>query len=262
MIAIATALVSIVASLLLTRMAAVALTATGMNRQVARFQARSAFSGVGFTTSEAEAVVHHPVRRRIIMVLMLLGNAGIITVAASLILSFEQAKHGGQLLPRLALLLAGLIMILVAANSPVVDRRLTWAVGKALGRWANFDSRDYARLMHLAGDYGVSELAVRPGEWLADKTLAELGLREEGIVVLGIHHPDGSYSGAPTGEAPVETADTLIVYGRSVSLAELDRRRTGPEGDRLHDDAVAAQDEIVKAENEARASRRPHGGSS
>lgn len=52
MFAIASLLVVLVLSLLVTRIATVALTHTGLSREVARFQARSAFSGVGFTTSE------------------------------------------------------------------------------------------------------------------------------------------------------------------------------------------------------------------
>jgi len=51
-------------SLVITRVATVALTMTGLSRQVARFQARSALTGTGFTTSEAETVVNHPVRRQ------------------------------------------------------------------------------------------------------------------------------------------------------------------------------------------------------
>ena len=54
-------------SLFITRLATIALTYTGLSREAARFQARSAFTGTGFTTSEAERVVDHPVRRRIIM---------------------------------------------------------------------------------------------------------------------------------------------------------------------------------------------------
>jgi hypothetical protein len=49
------------------RVATSALVMTGMARESARFQARSAFLGVGFTTGEAESVVDHPVRRRIAM---------------------------------------------------------------------------------------------------------------------------------------------------------------------------------------------------
>lgn len=88
MIAIFSLLVVLILSLLITRIATVALTLTGLSRESARFQARSAFTGVGFATHEAENVVNHPVRRRILMLLMLLGNAGIVTVIASMILAF------------------------------------------------------------------------------------------------------------------------------------------------------------------------------
>lgn len=62
MTAVVSLLVVLTVSLLVTRIATVALTATGLSRETARFQARSAFSGSGFTTSESEAVVRHPVR--------------------------------------------------------------------------------------------------------------------------------------------------------------------------------------------------------
>ena len=45
----------------LTRIATVALQLTGLSKANARFQARSAFTGVGYTTSEAEDTVNHPV---------------------------------------------------------------------------------------------------------------------------------------------------------------------------------------------------------
>ena len=77
MVALASVLIFTALSLLVTHVATVALTLTGLSRQLAQIQARSAFSGVGFTTTEAEQVVNHPVRRRIIMLLMLLGNWGV-----------------------------------------------------------------------------------------------------------------------------------------------------------------------------------------
>jgi len=53
-------------SIVIIRVATSALVMTGMAHESARFQARSAFLGVGFTTAEAESVVSHPVRRRIV----------------------------------------------------------------------------------------------------------------------------------------------------------------------------------------------------
>src|SRR5215212_9226871 len=89
--AVIAVLITVSVSLLITRIGTTALVHTGLSREVARFQARSAFFGVGFTTSEAESVVNHPVRRRIVLWLVLLGNAGIVTVLASVVLSANAA---------------------------------------------------------------------------------------------------------------------------------------------------------------------------
>jgi hypothetical protein len=51
MIAIASLVIVVSLALLITRLAALAQAATGVAADVARFQARSAFTGVGFTTS-------------------------------------------------------------------------------------------------------------------------------------------------------------------------------------------------------------------
>jgi hypothetical protein len=88
MLAAISLLVVLSLSILITRIATVALAHTGLSQETARFQARSAFTGVGFTTTEAESVDNHPVRRRILMLLMLLGNAGIVTAVASMMLTF------------------------------------------------------------------------------------------------------------------------------------------------------------------------------
>jgi hypothetical protein len=242
--AIASLLVVLVLSLLVTRIATVALTHTGLSREVARFQARSAFSGVGFTTSEAERVVQHPVRRRILMLLMLFGNAGIVTAVASLMLTFISTGESGRWMP-LVFLGAGLAVLWTVASSNWVDRRLSQLITAALKRWTDLDVRDYAHLLQLAGDYGVVEMQVESEDWLADKTLAEANLSQEGVLVLGIQRADGSYTGAPTGRTVIYPADTLILYGQSSALADLDSRRAGIGGTLAHQEAVARQEEGV-----------------
>jgi len=179
MTAVLTLLVVVGISLLITRIATVALVSTGLSKEAARFQARSAFSGSGFTTSEAESVVNHPVRRRIIMVLMLLGNAGFVTVVSSLILTFVNVHGAFEWAPRLALLLGGLSALWFTARSRFVERLLNELIVRALRRWTDIDVGDYAGLLHLAGDYRVVQLAVDPGDWMEGHSLAELGLSEE-----------------------------------------------------------------------------------
>src|SRR6056297_2959688 len=94
MIGILSFFVILVVSILVTKIATIALAHTGMSHETAKFQARSAFSGVGFTTTESERMVTHPIRRRILMMLMLLGNAGIVTAGTSLLLAFVDPESG------------------------------------------------------------------------------------------------------------------------------------------------------------------------
>lgn len=228
-------------SLLITRIATVALALTGLSRESAKFQARSAFTGVGFTTNEAEQVVSHPVRRRILMLLMLLGNVGVITTISSLILTFLNTVSNQQWLVRSLILGTGLVVLWILATSKWIDRYLSRLINWALQRWTRLNVQDYASLLRLSGDYTVMEMEVQPDDWLADRELGELGLRQEGVVVLGIQRENGRYVGAPKGHTHICPGDVLILYGRLPLLNELDQRGADWTGEQSHQKAVAQQ---------------------
>jgi NhaP-type Na+/H+ or K+/H+ antiporter len=153
MLAVLSFLAVIAVSLIIVRVASIALTYTGLSSPLARFQARSAFTGAGFTTNESEKVVQHPVRRRIIMILMLLGNAGVVTAVSSLLLSFLGEEQTWGPYTRSALLLLGLLCLWWLATSRWVDRQVSRIIRWALKRFTTVDVRDYAGLLHLTGDY-------------------------------------------------------------------------------------------------------------
>lgn len=228
-------------SLIITRIATVALTLTGLSRESARFQARSALTGAGFTTNESEAIVGHPVRRRIVMTLMLTGSIGIVTVVATLSTALIQAEGLGAYSSRGALVLLGMVGLYFLASSRLFDRLLRPVIGFVLDRVPDLEVRDYASLLQVHGDYAVMELAVRPGDWVAEKSLIQLRLPDEGIVVLGVLRDDETYVGAPEGTTVIRTGETLVVYGQRHRLKELDDRPDGPEGDRAHERASEDQ---------------------
>lgn len=230
-------------SLIITRVATVALTMTGLSREAARFQARSAFTGTGFTTSESEAVVSHPVRRQIIMLLMVIRSAGLVSVILSLILSFLGSASEADKLLRLGLLAAGVGILWAIARSQRIEHVMSLAIQWALARWTHLDVRDYSSLLRLSGNYSISEQRIEEGDWLADKRLRECALLDEGVIVLGISRNDGTYVGGPTGNTEILAGDTLILYGRAEKLDELDRRRADSRGDRAHHSSVAEERE-------------------
>ncbi|MGI8632733.1 MAG: TrkA C-terminal domain-containing protein [Solirubrobacterales bacterium] len=242
MLALISVFAVVLLSLLITRVATVALTMTGLSREAARFQARSALSGTGFTTNEAESVVNHPVRRRIILTLMLVGSAGLVTAIASLIVSFGGISTEQRAIRGL-LLVGGLFVLWMIARSKWFDRYLSSLIARLL-REQGIESRDYATLLALAGEYEVAELRVRPGDWIANRTLRELRLHDEGIVVLGIHRTDGSYLGIPKGDTLILAEDTLMLYGREEQVMELDHRNRGRSGDLAHVEATEEQHQV------------------
>jgi len=249
MYAIISLLVVVALSILITRIATVALTHTGLSRQVAQFQARSALTGAGFTTEETEQVVNHPVRRRIVRFLMLVGNAGIITAVSSLILGFI-SDTGDSRVAKFLALGGGLLLLWVASRSKALDRFLNRAMTRMLDRYTDLDTRDFVGLLHLAGDYTISELICRPGDWMEDRTLSELELREEGLMVLGINRKSGQYIGAPTGDTRIRANDQLLLYGTTDQIHDLDLRAAGPSGDIRHQRAVAEQRSRQAADKE------------
>ena len=248
MIAIISLLTMLTLTILVTRIATVALMHTGLSREVARFQARSALSGVGFTTSESEKIVGHPVRRKIFLMLMLVGNIGIVTVVSSLILSFMNLDRSDTLVERIIILMSGLVILIFLVSSRWIDRRFSRLISWALKRYTHLDIQDYSSLLHLARDYRVTELYVEPSDWLAQKSLRELNLPAEGVLILGITREDGTYIGTPQADTIILPNDNLILYGRASELENIDRRPRGKRGDQAHERAVAKQEEVVEKE--------------
>ncbi|MEM8873070.1 MAG: TrkA C-terminal domain-containing protein [Planctomycetota bacterium] len=247
---IITLLIVLAFSLLTVRVATVALTLTGISRSLARFQARSAFTGCGFTTAESEKLVNHPVRRRIILSLMFLGNAGIITTAGAVVAGFAQSGSAFPWYVRYGILAGGLGLLAALTLSDVVDRILQRWITVALKRYTSLDVRDYANVLHIAGEYGLGELYVEEGDWLADQTLADLCLTAEGVLVLGVER-GGSYTGTPGGDFVIHAGDQLILYATSRSLEDLDRRKAGIGGALAQADAIAEKRDREAQENQA-----------
>jgi hypothetical protein len=245
-------LVMLMMSLIINRVATVALTLTGMSLPAARFQARSALTGAGFTTAESERVVNHPVRRRIIMALMLIGNTGIV-LGASLMVALLLGGHEHGVAARwreLAMLMGGLVLLYLIARSRWVERIMARFIERLLERGTDLASRDWASVLRLSGDYRVVEMQVSPHGWIAGRTLAELELSKEGVLVLGVTHEDGRYEGAPRGGTRIEAGDVLLVYGTETRVDDLDRRRAGVGGELGHVEAVVEQ-EAIESEEEA-----------
>jgi hypothetical protein len=177
---------------------------------------------------------------------MLLGNVGVATVAATIMVSFmnTSAATTQQRTGILAMLAAGLVLLWVIFNSRWIERHMNRMIAWMLKNFTDLDVRDYVSLLELSSGYAVSEMLVEPKDWLSEKSLAALRLSDEGILILGIRPENGKFLGTPRGEDKIHPGDTLIVYGHLDDIARLDQRRAGRAGDKEHKNAVEEQEEF------------------
>ncbi|HOO78055.1 MAG TPA: TrkA C-terminal domain-containing protein [bacterium] len=227
MIAIITLLLLLYLSLLMTRIATIILVYTGMPKDIARTQARSALTGTGFTTRESEMMVTNPTRRKLLMMLMLCGNIGIVATMATFILGFFRADSMDTLI-RVSMLAGGLGLLWFLANSSVFEKWLDRILDHFITAHTRLAAPDFQRLCHLGGGYRIVGFPVPPGSPLASRTVATAFRDYPGMTLLGIEEPDGGFLGAPGRHVVIRENMTLIVYGSEEKVVDFAARFSAP----------------------------------
>ena len=207
---------AVVVLALILRIGTAALIVSGVSRDVAAFQVRSAFFGVGFTTTEAAVIVSHPFRRKLIQVLMLAGSIGITGLIGSAVVTLARTE-GSVLLPIIALG-GGLVLLWALTSWRPVDRFVVRLFERLLRRWTTLDTHDYHALLRLSADYAIRQFDIRPDGVVVGRSIGDLLPEAHRIVLLGIERSDGSYLGAPPMDTKLFGGDVATVYGRNETL--------------------------------------------
>lgn len=210
-------------SLIGVRVGATALMMTGLSWDTASFQAYSAFFGVGFTTSEAELVVNHPLRRRIIRDLILAGNIGLTSALATLIVTFVQSSGTSQTMNSLGLIAGGLVILMVVSKLGFVQKLLDSVIRRSLQKAGVVRALDYELLLRVEAGYCISEIDVLDDTVIAGKSLAESRPADMGIVILSIQQDNGNFTGAPGPQDVIHSGDVITAYGHEDDLRKLSK---------------------------------------
>jgi hypothetical protein len=205
------ALLAILISFLFVRASAIALMMTGLDKNKARFQALSAFSGTGFTTKEAEFVMKHPVRRKIVTWLMIMGNAGIVMVIVTATSSLATSR-GYQLPINILILVVGVFLIYKIATYKKFTRKWENFIEKKLIKSPTFEEAATEDLLHFLEGYGLVKKIISEYSPLIGYSLSECKLNERGLLVLGIERGK-NWIPTPKGREKMEEGDSIIVYG-------------------------------------------------
>lgn len=201
-------------SIFIVRIAAIALRSTGITETTARFQALSAFTGAGFTTSETEAVVNYPVRRQIISLLIILGNMGLLTVLSTLVVSMVRTDGDTEaVVVQLAWIIGSMALLWFVMLNKTADRILCDWIGIFLERTTVLGKRRFHRLLQVSDGYSVCEHQVPPRLLGQPSDSVREFLRSADLVPLMIHTAQGEHIDPDTWQQPLTAQNTLVLFG-------------------------------------------------
>ena len=191
--------------LLILWIGSVALERTGLERSSARFQALSAFSGTGFTTSQAEKVINHPTRRRIISFLIILGNTGSVTFIVLIVMAFRSGVY------RPGIFMGFLVLLMIALAMLVLRLGLvTWVTNLAAG---SARSGMVVQTWYQGGGYSLVEVRLGPNHALVGKSTKQM---DSDVQILFIERSDGVWA-KPTPDDVLRVGDRILCYGPSTN---------------------------------------------
>ncbi|MBL4590456.1 MAG: TrkA C-terminal domain-containing protein [Phycisphaerales bacterium] len=220
-------------ALIVVRIGATALMMTGLSRSVAEFQAISCFFGVGFTTTEAEMIVSHPVRRKIAQHLIISGNIGLTGGLSAVIVTFVDKDnnwlnglvHADQpvsIFTHISVMLFGVLIIAWVMRLRIVKHLLESIIKRTLIQVHAIRPIDYEMVLRSSAGYAVLQIEIEESNPLVGRTLAGARLGEAGVLVLGIQRADNSeYIGAPHSTSEFHVGDVLTVYGKEDAILKV-----------------------------------------
>ena len=214
--------------MLVVRIGAIAFHITGINWPQAKFQALSCFTGTGFTTREAELITINVQRRRVASVLMILGNAGLVTLIATLANSIRAQEFfihfkipilhrelPSNIAPIVNLIVLALIVYAIFKffAIPWISRKLTSLLRSQIVEKEIFKAVSIEELWVATGGYGISQIDIDINSHLLNQSLIESKLRKRDITVLAIERK-GATIPNPSAEMKMILNDKLICFGK------------------------------------------------
>ena len=203
---------------LIVRIATIFLKLTGMDENTAWFQSVSAFTGTGFTTKEAETILEGKIRRKTVIILMILGKVGFVSVIAGLFVSFGKDDLGADLY-KAAILIGCFFIIYWVTNLKGFSRTLNRLIEKSIIARKIIKQRTLEELFDLPQGYGLAQLTITSKSKEEGLSLVDAGFSQKDILVLSIERKDQLIS-FPHAKDVINKGDKLLCYGLIENIKE------------------------------------------
>ncbi|MBN2484173.1 MAG: TrkA C-terminal domain-containing protein [Candidatus Omnitrophica bacterium] len=204
-------IIIVILFVLIVRIATVVLKMTGLDEETAWFQSVSAFTGTGFTTKEAEPVLEDDIRRKTVIVLMILGRIGFVSVIAGLFVSFGKDNILNDLWKALLLILS-IALLYKATTLREFSVWLNRFIEKRIVAKGLVEQQTLEELFRLPKGYGIAQLTMTKDTEELGQSLSAAGFIKKDILVLSIQR-ENRLIAFPHADDVLEEGDKLLCYG-------------------------------------------------
>ncbi|SFT27349.1 TrkA C-terminal domain-containing protein [Paenibacillus sp. BC26] len=209
-------LVYFVIVLAVVEISAILMRATGLNRDIARFQVISLLTSTGYTTKESELISNHPIRRRIGMFLILFGVVSFAVVVSAIASIIAPKFH----LVKMGFFAALLLLLLLILRTPITYRYLASKLS------------DSMEVQHELHDFPIKDVLFRDSLDVFTEVVICANSPYVGSIARAIIQPNADLNllyirrGADMlrksrYDTPLKAGDALCFYGREDELKDL-----------------------------------------
>jgi hypothetical protein len=194
----------------------IAFTLTGLEKDVARYQAISMLTGTGFTTDESQLIIDHPIRRRISMFLILFGafSMAVIISAITNILSDDLRLN------KLILINAVLLAIFIVGKTPITKRLLQNRFDYEMKKKLDISELPIKEALFLNEEDMVTDVFIKENARLIGKAVKDVFGQGEDVNLLFIKRGELNVR-KDLNEETIQAGDKLYLYGNKNEIEKL-----------------------------------------
>ena len=193
---------------------------TGLDDEKARFQVVSMLTNSGYTTQEAEIVVHSRTRRKLARFVMLFGYAFTVTIVSTVVNIFLQFRNTyiGGAVALIPMFITLCVIVIFIKRNKFINNMINKIIERLAQRLIYHGISNRILIIEKFRDIIIAkvEINIMPKE-LDDKTLQESQIKQQyGINVLFKKQEKGELM--PTAETKFKLGDIVVVMGAEENI--------------------------------------------
>jgi hypothetical protein len=189
------------------------LVITGLESDVARFQAVSMLTATGFTTKESELIARHPIRRKVSFFLILFGVFSL----AVLIACITQALTENFRVPQLLIVTVFFGILLLLIKNKTINQRLKGKFVKDLKEEFALDELPVQEILYTSEEDFFIGVEISKDSPYVNNKFPDIITPEEDIMLLFVRRGEHKIRERQQ-DFLIQEGDVLFLYGSKAEI--------------------------------------------